>query len=232
MATATEAKKVTKLPIPPPRLVKPFKPALGVLGTLKFKAVTSLSEAIREKLETLGWTERELAQVLGVKPSIVAQLLDESTAELLAPEMAHRLAAAFEDSSALDWMITSARYHLAITDPARRPRLSSNPVTDRKALARARAKPKTKKAATPKATAKNAPTATRKPQKAQQKQTAADTRRDIIVRLLSRADGCTSYDVRDAIGWTAVSIPQQCKQLGIAFRKKKSPGQQTRYFSR
>jgi hypothetical protein len=42
----------------------------------------------------------------------------------------------------------------------------------------------------------------------------------IIERLLRRKRGCTAAEVRAALGWPTVSIPQRAKQLGIKTRKE------------
>jgi hypothetical protein len=46
-----------------------------------------------------------------------------------------------------------------------------------------------------------------------------------IERLLRRKRGCTSREVREAVGWPSVSIPQRARQLGIKTRRE------TRYWA-
>lgn len=47
----------------------------------------------------------------------------------------------------------------------------------------------------------------------------------IIEGLLRRKKGVTAKEVREAVGWQSVSIPQRARQLGIKTRKE------TRYWS-
>jgi plasmid maintenance system antidote protein VapI len=246
---ATETKKNAKLPVPPPRVNfrKPAEPppdesyyepsepspftTVRTAAALHFGA-TSLRIAINEKLITKNWTQRELAQVLGITPAAVSELMRED--KMLAPEMAHRLASAFEDTSALDWMMISTLYHLKLTSPDRSRPPVNLATPARKPLAKARSAPKSKKAATPKAKAKNEPTPTRTPKKAHAKLDSleATTRRDTIIALLERPGGCINREVRAAIGWKTISVPQQCRALGIKFRQEKTKGDPIRYFAR
>ena len=54
---------------------------------------------------------------------------------------------------------------------------------------------------------------------------------EIIAKLLTRPEGCTSAEVCKATGWAAVSVPPQAKAAGLKLTKKKEDGV-TRYFGK
>jgi hypothetical protein len=53
---------------------------------------------------------------------------------------------------------------------------------------------------------------------------------EIVVKLLTRKEGCTAADVLAATGWPAVSMPQQARAAGITLRQEKD-GKVTRYWA-
>ena len=46
------------------------------------------------------------------------------------------------------------------------------------------------------------------------------TKMQIIERMLRRQKGCTAKEVKEAVGWQSVSIPQRAEQLGIKIEKR------------
>jgi hypothetical protein len=56
------------------------------------------------------------------------------------------------------------------------------------------------------------------------------TKMRIIWRMLRRKQGCTASEVREAVDWPSVSIPQRAKQLGLKLRWQKA-GRHTRYWA-
>ena len=52
----------------------------------------------------------------------------------------------------------------------------------------------------------------------------------LIETLLRQSQGCTTAEVLSATGWSAVSMPDQAKRLGVELRKEKKPGESTRYW--
>jgi hypothetical protein len=55
--------------------------------------------------------------------------------------------------------------------------------------------------------------------------TKTGTKMRTIEALLRRKKGVTAKEMRTALGWPSVSIPQRARQLGIKVRKE------TRYFA-
>ena len=49
----------------------------------------------------------------------------------------------------------------------------------------------------------------------------------IIRRMLGRKKGCTSAELKSALDWPSVSIPQRAKQLRVRLRRQT----ETRYWS-
>lgn len=47
---------------------------------------------------------------------------------------------------------------------------------------------------------------------------------EIVVGLLTRADGCTGKEILAATGWPTVSVPQQAKAAGLVLSKEKIDG--------
>lgn len=47
---------------------------------------------------------------------------------------------------------------------------------------------------------------------------------EIVVGLLTRADGCTGKEILEATGWPTVSVPQQAKAAGLVLSKEKVDG--------
>lgn len=57
------------------------------------------------------------------------------------------------------------------------------------------------------------------------------TKTDQIVKLLQRAEGCTTADVLKETGWPSVSMPQMAKAAGITLATEKT-GRITRYWDK
>lgn len=47
---------------------------------------------------------------------------------------------------------------------------------------------------------------------------------EIIAGLLTRKQGCTAADIREACEWTAVNVPRQAAQAGLTLRQEKIDG--------
>jgi hypothetical protein len=47
------------------------------------------------------------------------------------------------------------------------------------------------------------------------------TKMRVIRRMLIRKKGCTASEVRKAVGWPSVSIPQRARQLGLKLRSER-----------
>jgi HTH-type transcriptional regulator/antitoxin HigA len=82
-------------------------------------------EAIREELEERGWTQRDLADIMGVQPSIVSAIVKGT--KPISLDLARNLAAAFGTSAQL-WVNMDAAYRLNLpaeqhTATSRRSRL-------------------------------------------------------------------------------------------------------------
>ena len=73
-------------------------------------------EFIREELEARGWTQGDLAQIMGRPLRLVNELI--AGKKQITPETARGLAKAFGDDDALYWMNLDSSYRLAHTAPA------------------------------------------------------------------------------------------------------------------
>ncbi len=73
-------------------------------------------EFIREELEARGWTQGDLAQIMGRPLRLVNELI--AGKKQITPETARGLAKAFGDDDPLYWMNLDSAYRLANTDPA------------------------------------------------------------------------------------------------------------------
>ena len=71
------------------------------------------SELIKKKLEDKGWTQRDLAQVLGRPLPNVNEIINGKTA--ITPETAIKLSEAFGDDPE-EWMLAESRYRLSLVD--------------------------------------------------------------------------------------------------------------------
>jgi HTH-type transcriptional regulator/antitoxin HigA len=85
-------------------------------------------EFIREELEARGWTQGDLAQIMGRPLRLVNELV--AGKKQITPETARGLAKAFGDDDPLYWMNLDSAYRLALTEPvdeavARRAKLYS-----------------------------------------------------------------------------------------------------------
>lgn len=85
-------------------------------------------EFIRDELEARGWTQDDLAQIMGRPPRLVNDLIGGK--KQITPATARGLAQAFGDDDALYWMNLDSAYRLANSEPvdesvARRSRLYS-----------------------------------------------------------------------------------------------------------
>lgn len=92
-------------------------------------------------------------------------------------------------------------------------------------------------APTPKETAMSKKTTTKKASKAKARTPVKEktsgvrpgSKLEIVVGLLTRAEGCTAKEVLDACHWPSVSMPQQAKAAGLTLKKEKVKGEPTRY---
>ena len=73
-------------------------------------------EFIREELEARGWTQGDLAQIMGRPLRLVNELI--AGKKQITPETAHGLAEAFGDNDPLYWMNLDSAYRLAKSGPA------------------------------------------------------------------------------------------------------------------
>jgi len=73
-------------------------------------------EFIREELEARGWTQGDLAQIMGRPLRLVNELV--AGKKQITPETARGLAKAFGDDDPLYWMNLDSAYRLAHTEPA------------------------------------------------------------------------------------------------------------------
>ena len=73
-------------------------------------------EFIREELEARGWTQGDLAQIMGRPLRLVNELI--AGKKQITPETAHGLAKAFGDNDPLYWMNLDSAYRLARSGPA------------------------------------------------------------------------------------------------------------------
>jgi HTH-type transcriptional regulator/antitoxin HigA len=73
-------------------------------------------EFIREELDARGWTQTDLAQIMGRPLRLVNELI--AGKKQITPETARGLAKAFESDDALYWMNLDSAYRLANTEPA------------------------------------------------------------------------------------------------------------------
>ena len=71
---------------------------------------------IREELEARGWTQGDLAQIMGRPLRLVNELI--AGKKQITPETARGLAKAFGDDDPLYWMNLDSAYRLANTEPA------------------------------------------------------------------------------------------------------------------
>lgn len=85
---------------------------------------------IRLKLDELGWSQRDLAAILGCPPASLSELIRGEKA--LKPEMAILLAAVFEDKTPEEWLELEAAYRLGIAQS--NPRKGSEKIGRRKAI--------------------------------------------------------------------------------------------------
>lgn len=53
----------------------------------------------------------------------------------------------------------------------------------------------------------------------------------IIERMLHHTEGCTAAELKEALGWPSVSIPQRAAQLGLKKLYVLKTGGQTRYWA-
>jgi hypothetical protein len=103
------------------------------------------------------------------------------------------------------------------------------------ALRTNRAAAKGPKAATKAATSKKATkarakaTAAPRPAAGAGKGVRPGSKAEIIAGLLTRKQGCTAADIREACEWTAVNVPRQAAQAGLTLRQEKIDGV-TNYF--
>jgi HTH-type transcriptional regulator / antitoxin HigA len=73
-------------------------------------------EFIRDELEARGWTQGDLAQIMGRPLRLVNELI--AGKKQITPETARGLAKAFGDDDALYWMKLDSAYRLSQTEPA------------------------------------------------------------------------------------------------------------------
>jgi HTH-type transcriptional regulator / antitoxin HigA len=73
-------------------------------------------EFIRDELEARGWTQGDLAQIMGRPLRLVNELI--AGKKQITPETARGLAKAFGDDDAMYWMNLDSAYRLAQTEPA------------------------------------------------------------------------------------------------------------------
>jgi HTH-type transcriptional regulator / antitoxin HigA len=73
-------------------------------------------EFIRDELDARGWTQGDLAQIMGRPLRLVNELI--AGKKQITPETARGLAKAFGDDDALYWMNLDSAYRLARTEPA------------------------------------------------------------------------------------------------------------------
>jgi HTH-type transcriptional regulator/antitoxin HigA len=73
-------------------------------------------EFIREELETRGWTQGDLAQIMGRPERLVSELITGK--KQITPETARGLAQAFGDNDPLYWMNLDSAYRLSKSAPA------------------------------------------------------------------------------------------------------------------
>src|ERR1044071_9134066 len=78
--------------------------------------VFSPGEFIREELEARGWTQGDLAQIMGRPERLVSELITGK--KQITPETARGLAQAFGDNDPLYWMNLDSAYRLAKAEPA------------------------------------------------------------------------------------------------------------------
>lgn len=71
-------------------------------------------ELIREEMDERGWSQQDLASVMGTSQVTVSQLLNAKRS--VTPRTAHALAAAFGTSAEL-WLNLDAQYRLGIAKP-------------------------------------------------------------------------------------------------------------------
>jgi HTH-type transcriptional regulator/antitoxin HigA len=81
--------------------------------TLEIAEAFPPGDFIREELEARGWLQADLAEILGIQPSVVSALVQGKKA--VTPEIAKALAAAFGTSAQL-WMNLESTYRLFVTD--------------------------------------------------------------------------------------------------------------------
>ena len=72
-------------------------------------------EFIREELEARGWTQGDLAQIMGRPLRLVNELI--AGKKQITPDTARGLAKAFGDDDALYWMNLDSAYRLSQTKP-------------------------------------------------------------------------------------------------------------------
>ena len=73
-------------------------------------------EFIRDELEARGWTQGDLAQIMGRPLRLVNELI--AGKKQITPDTARGLAKAFGDDDALYWMNFDSAYRLSQTKPA------------------------------------------------------------------------------------------------------------------
>jgi HTH-type transcriptional regulator / antitoxin HigA len=88
----------------------------GNMPTRTPAEVFAPGEFIRDELDARGWTQGDLAQIMGRPLRLVNELI--AGKKQITPETARGLAKAFGDDDALYWMNLDSVYRLARTDPA------------------------------------------------------------------------------------------------------------------
>ena len=73
----------------------------------------SPGEAVREELEERNWSQRDLAAIMGVQPSIVSGIIKGT--KLISLDLARNLAAAFKGTSAQYWINMDTAYRLKLS---------------------------------------------------------------------------------------------------------------------